>query len=88
MKRPKYVKALHITPLQVRCMVAIKQAPSRNKSVSDLARQLKTSRVAVYSAIKSLQAQALIGLWRRGESRGAALMCFLTRKGESHDAAG
>jgi len=66
-----------MTPFQVRCCTAIRKAPNGIISTVYLADVVKSSNVAVVSAMRSLERQNLAGSMRSDNSQWAALLWFL-----------
>ena len=67
-----------MTPFQERCCAYILRQPCGwPATVTDMAAALKTSRLAVSSAMRSLESQGLAGSTRTGSDQWAAQVWFL-----------
>lgn len=73
-----------MTPFQQRCLEALRKAPNGIASTVGLADRLRTSNVAVVSAMRSLERQGKAGSMRSDDSQWAALLWFERRTSTSN----
>jgi hypothetical protein len=68
-----------VTPFQQRCLEALRKAPNGIESTVRLADRLRSSNVAVVSAMRALERQGKAGSMRSDDSQWAALLWFERR---------
>lgn len=66
-----------LTDFQSRCVGVVQRGLNGQASITDIARRLKTSRLAVYSAMKSLQRQNFVGSFRSRPDQWGVIMYFI-----------
>src|SRR5690606_22487397 len=71
--------AMRLTDFQKRCVEAIQHGPNGQASITELAYRLKTSRLAVYSAMQSLQNQNIAGSFRSRSDQWGVIVYFIRR---------
>ena len=69
-----------------RCLVSliIEDGLNGSMSTTELAVRAKTSRLAIWSAMRSLEVRDLAGYFRNGDDRWSASMWFLRDKLKQH----
>jgi hypothetical protein len=70
-----------MTPLQKQCCDLLRNTHSGQRSLTNIASKLNSNRLAIYSSMKALQRQGIVGLHRHGFDKWSILICSLTRKG-------
>jgi DNA-binding MarR family transcriptional regulator len=65
------------TEFQAKCIALIKRGLNGQLDISTLAHHLKTSRLAVYSAMKSAEKKSLVGSIRSRDDRWGVIVYFV-----------
>jgi predicted transcriptional regulator len=69
-----------MTEFQQRCVNIVNAGLNGQATITDIAHRLKTSRLAVYSSMMSLQKQEIVGSFRSSPDQWGVITYFVRRK--------